>query len=120
MVRDCFSKNGEHVVWGPIFRRNLDEREIEDFATLLVVLDSVFIVDGRKDKRVWTSTIDRSFSVASFFMALRGDALSDFPFDEVWKSKGPPRVGAFAWLPISGAFLTTESVDHLLLHCEVA
>lgn len=50
MVRDRFSKNGEQVVWNPIFRRNLGEGEIEDFAALLVVLDSVFIVDGRKDE----------------------------------------------------------------------
>ena len=71
MVRDCFSKNGEHVVWGPIFRRNLDEGEIEDFAALLTILDSVFIVEGRTYKRVWTGTIDGSFSVASFFLALR-------------------------------------------------
>ena len=38
MVGDRFSKDGEQVVWGPYFRRNLDEGEIEDFAALLTVL----------------------------------------------------------------------------------
>ena len=114
------------------------------FATLLVVLSSVYIADGRKDKRVWTGTIDGSFSVASFFFALRGGAaldLSEFPFEEVWKSKAPPRVEAFAWLAILNAVLTMDSlrkrniiilnccpmclrdaksVDQLFLHCKVA
>ena len=53
MVRDRFSKNDEQVVWSLVFRRNLDKGEIEDFAALLSVLDSVFIVEGRKDKRIW-------------------------------------------------------------------
>ena len=80
-------KKGKRVVWSPIFRQKLDKGEIEDFTALLTVLDIVFIVDGRKDKRVWIGTIDGSFSIASFFRALRGNALSDSPFDEVWKSK---------------------------------
>lgn len=61
------SKNGEQLVWSPIFRRNLDDKEIEDFAALLIVSDSVFIVDGRKDKGVYKGKIDGSFSVVSFF-----------------------------------------------------
>lgn len=87
-------KKGERVIWSPIFRRKLDKGGVEDFAALLTVLDIVFIVDGRKDKRIWIGTIDGSFSAASFFRALRGNALSDSPFDEVWKSRAPPRVGA--------------------------
>lgn len=113
MVRDYYSKIGDQVVWAPMFRRNLNEGEIQDFATLLTVLSSVFIADGRKDKRVWTGTIDGSFSLASFFLALRGGAaldLSKFPFEEVWKSKAPPKVGAFAWLVISNVVLTMDNL----------
>lgn len=50
LVRDCFSKNGEHVVWGPIFRRDLSEGEIVVFAALLSILNIVYIVDRRKDR----------------------------------------------------------------------
>ena len=127
-----------------MFRRNLDEGEIQDFAALLTVLSSVFIADGQKDKRVWTVTIDGSFSVASFFLPLRGGVasdLSEFLLEEVWKSKAPPRLRVFAWLVISNAVLTmdnlcrrniiilnccsmclrdAESVDHLFLHCHMA
>ena len=94
-----------------MFRKNLDEGEIQDFAALLTELSSVFIADGRNDKRVWTGTIDGSFSVATFFLALRGGAASDlteFPFEEVWKSKAPHRVGAFARLVISNDVLTMD------------
>ncbi|XXG68873.1 hypothetical protein AAC387_Pa06g1869 [Persea americana] len=85
LVRDYCSKIGDQVVWAPVFRRNLDEGEIQDFAALLTRLSSVCITDGQKDRRVWTGTIVGSFTVASFFLALRGGAasdLSEFPFEE--------------------------------------
>ena len=75
------------------------------------MLSSVFIADGRKDKRVWTGTIDGSFSIASFFLTLRGGGasdLSEFSLKEVWKSKAPHRVGAFARLVISNDVLTMD------------
>ena len=71
MVRYYFLKNGEQVVWGPIFRRNLGEGEIEDFAALRTVLDSVFIVNEKKEKRVWTGTIGGYFAFVSFFRGLK-------------------------------------------------
>lgn len=86
VVRDCFFKNGDQVVWGPMFRRNFDEGEIEDFAALLSVLYSAFIADLSKDKIVRIRRIDDSFSVASFFSVLRGDSSSAIHFDHVWKS----------------------------------
>lgn len=88
-----------------------------------------------------TKLSDGAFFVASFFSILRDVSPSLAPFGNVWKSKAPPRVSAFAWLAISGAILKmdnlhkhnitivngclmclhdAETVDHLLLHCEVA
>lgn len=81
LVQDCFSKNGYQVVWGPTFRRNLDEVESEKFVALMAVLDGVFIAAARGDKRVWMGTVDGSFSMASFFTILLGGALSTVPFD---------------------------------------
>ena len=100
MVKDCFSKNGGRVVWCPVLRRNLVEGEIEEFVPLLSVLDSVYIADQGKDKRVWMGTVEGAFSLASFFLVMRGDSSSLIAFDNVWKSKALPRVPAFAWLAI--------------------
>lgn len=90
LVWDCFSKNGDQVVWGLTFRRNLDEVESEELVALMAVLDSVFIAGARGDKRVWMGTVDGSFSVASFFTILLGPALLTVPFDQVCNMKALP------------------------------
>jgi hypothetical protein len=65
----------------------------------------------------------------------------DGPWKIIWKSKAPPRVAFFVWMAVLGKILlmdnlrkkniivtkwccmckkSGESIDHLLLHCEVA
>ena len=65
----------------------------------------------------------------------------DGPWKSIWKSKAPTRVAFFVWMAVLGKILTLdnlrkkniivmewccmckysgESIDHLLLHCEVA
>jgi hypothetical protein len=64
----------------------------------------------------------------------------DGPWKIIWKRKVPPRVAFFTWIAVLGKILTMdnlrkniivtewccmckksgESIDHLLLHCEVA
>lgn len=61
-----------------------------------------YIAYWKKDRRIWIGTVDGSFSVVSFFEALRGD--------RVWNSKAPNEVLAFSWLVISGAILTMDNL----------
>lgn len=87
------------------------------------------------DESVWIHSKDGAFSV------LMDDAHPDGPLAHIWKLKIPSKVTMFAWLVVRGSILTMdnlrhqnmimvntcpmclcveESIDHLLLGCEVA
>jgi hypothetical protein len=76
-----------------------------------------------------------------YFRALSRAEGRGFPWKSVWSTKSPPRAAFFVWSAALGKILTLdnlrkkqvvvinrcfmckkdgESVDHLLLHCEVA
>lgn len=61
-------------------------------------------------QRVWEGVVIGSFTVASFFSALRVGALVSFPYESIWKFKAPPRVLAFVWLAISGCIPTMDNL----------
>ena len=44
------------------------------FSELLIILDSFIVSVVGVDKRIWKGSIGGSFSVASFFSTLAGDA----------------------------------------------
>jgi hypothetical protein len=81
------------------------------------------------------------FVVSSFYKVLVCNGGIHFPWKSIWQTKVPLRAAFFAWLAALGKILTMdnlrkrhvivvdwccmckrdgESVDHLLLHCEVA
>jgi hypothetical protein len=81
------------------------------------------------------------FKVKSYFNSLVGSVNRRFPSKSVWWNQAPPMAAFFAWTTALGKILTVdnlrkrkiiimdrcylckrdgESVDHLLLHCDVA
>jgi hypothetical protein len=96
---------------------------------------------GSQDKLWWIPSKKGIFKVKDFFGALSIAEGSGFPWKSVWRTKSPPRAAFFVWSAALGKILTLdnlrkrqvvvinrcfmckkdgESVDHLLLHCEVA
>jgi hypothetical protein len=96
---------------------------------------------GCQDKLWWNPSKKGRFKVKDFFKALSNAEGYDFPRKSVWRTKAPPRAAFFVWSAALGKILTLdnlrkrqvvvvnrcyigkkdgESVDHLLLHCEVA
>ena len=84
------------------------------------------------DSRIWVRD-PLGFTCKSFFSLLGGETLPRFePFKFIWKSCIPYRVKVFAWLIVHGKVNTlshswcvicrknNESIDHLLMHCEIA
>jgi hypothetical protein len=96
---------------------------------------------------LWIPSKRKLFEVRSYFGVLdsfaeRADEGSClFPWKSIWKVKVPVRVSFFAWTAAFGRILTVdnlrkrglivvdwcsmckrsgESIDHLLLHCDVA
>jgi hypothetical protein len=82
-----------------------------------------------------------NFEVKSYYKVKVNSELVDGHWKIIWKSKAPPRVAFFMWTTVLGEILTMdnlrkkniivtewccmckksgESIDHLLLQCEVA
>jgi hypothetical protein len=89
----------------------------------------------------WIPSSKGAFEVRSYYQVLSSHGPISFPWKGIWRTKAPPRVAFFAWTAARGKILTIdnlcrrgmivvnrcylcksdgESVDHLLLHCEVA
>lgn len=103
---------GDHVLLGLIFRRNLTEREERDSFSMLDVLTQFSHVDVGMDVRVWVLSTDGIFSVASFFLALTKDNYQIIPLGSIWKLKAPPIIVVFRWLVLRGSILTIDNLRH--------
>ena len=94
-----------------------------------------------EDQVVWTKSKDGRFSVKSLHKALELERQGDFPARVIGDSLVPLRVSFFAWEATWKNVLTLdqikrrgcplanrcylclseeESIDHILLHCELA
>lgn len=69
MVSDYMIRNGNNILWSPIFRRHFSEEEEIQFFSLMEVSSQTFILENGQDSRVWTSSQDGSFTLLCFFLA---------------------------------------------------
>jgi hypothetical protein len=88
----------------------------------------------------WSPSKRGLFDVKCFYMMLTRQDCLPFPWKSIWRVKAPARVTFFVWTTMLGKILTMgnlrkrhivevewcclckksgESIDHLLLHCEV-
>jgi hypothetical protein len=127
--------------WNVIFGREIHDWEVEVVTSFYQRLQTVSIRMGHQDKLWWSPSKRGRFKVKDFFRALSNEEDYGFPWKSVWRTKAPPRAAFFVWSAALGKILTLdnlrkrqvivvnrcymckkegESVDHLLLHCEVA
>ena len=129
--------------WDLEFRRNLNDREIEDFMNLLGLVSNSNVSTSERDSRYWVGEKSGMFSCKSFFRLLINSPLDPIfePHNFIWKVGIPPKVKVFAWLAswkkvntcdslqkrrpnlnISPSWCILcknggENIDHILLHC---
>ena len=93
------------------------------------------------DRMRWKLKPNEDFDIRSFYIKLRDSPSVVFPWKGIWKVKVPQRVSFFVWSVTWNKMLTGdnlrlrgfdfvnwcimcrccgETVDHLLLHCEMA
>jgi hypothetical protein len=110
-------------------------------ASFLTLLYSIKIDHDGEDKFWWSPSRKGNFDVKSFYKTLAYKEPIHFPWKSIWQTKVPLKMAFFAWAAALGKILTLdnlkkrhvivinrccmckkngESVDHLLLHCEVA
>ncbi|XP_073035927.1 uncharacterized protein [Primulina eburnea] len=129
--------------WDIRFRRDLNNTELEEFTTLLGVLDTFRLCVGSADVRVWLGDPSGVFSVSSLYDSLtHTNSFSVFPYHyNIWKVPIPLKVKVFSWIVALGKLQTCDVVqkrmpglavspqwctlckksdetqDHILLHC---
>jgi hypothetical protein len=104
-------------------------------------LYSTSVRHGEGDRLVWNPFERGFFEVRSYYGVLIRKNDPSFPWKSIWRVKAPTRVAFFVWSAALGKILmhdnlrkmnvvviewccmckkNWESIDHLLLHCEVA
>jgi hypothetical protein len=127
--------------WSVRFIREAHDWEVDDFASFFCLLHSVTVRRGCEDELWWTPSKKCIFTVKIFFHTLVNTEGRGFPWKSVWRTKAPSRAAFFTLLAALGKILTMdnlkkrqaivinrccmcksdgESVDHLLLHCDIA
>ncbi|WMV11987.1 hypothetical protein MTR67_005372 [Solanum verrucosum] len=105
-VGDCWTEQG----WDLVFRRLLNDWEVERVAEILGMLGGVTINANATDRMLWKHSKDGLFSVNSAYrrglqvMAGRPTHLWNY----FWKGDIPTKVKCFTWLVIKRACLTQE------------
>ncbi|KAM1157902.1 hypothetical protein ACFX1X_028768 [Malus domestica] len=129
--------------WNFDFRRNLNEMEIEEAASLLQKVEVVRLSPSKMDNRRWNLEASGLFTCKSYRSLLSNNGIVHYypPYSQIWKSKAPPKVKILVWLVATGSLNTCdkiqrrnplmclsphwcslckakeESVNHIFLHC---
>ena len=128
------------IHWNVMFIRPIHDWEMIEVSRFFELLYSQQIRHGGVDEICWIPLKRKIFEVKSYYKLKVNSELVDGPWKIIWKSKVPLRVAFFTWTAVFGRILTmnnlrknivvtewcfmckksSESIDHLLLHCEVA
>lgn len=139
-VAEVMGRLGEQIQWNIHFSRDAQDWEVSSFEAFYSLLYSINPSNAH-DRLWWILAAKGSFSVSSFYKSITQEPYTQFPWRKLWRHKAPPKAAFFVWTAALGKILTTdnlrkrgliiidwccmcrkggESVDHLLLHCELA
>ena len=134
------SREGRSRDWSVTFGRDFNDWEMDLVVSFFLLLHSHTLMTAEADKLTWKLTRSGVFDTRSYYLALRESTASAFPWKSIWRVKAPRGVSFFVWTVAWGRILTCEnlmrrgyvmvgcccmckscgeSVDHLLLHCDV-
>uniref|UniRef100_A0A2N9F1I0 Reverse transcriptase domain-containing protein n=1 Tax=Fagus sylvatica TaxID=28930 RepID=A0A2N9F1I0_FAGSY len=132
---------GRSHEWSVTFCRDFNDWEMDSVESFFLLLYSHAPTSKEADKLNWVLNSSGLFNTRSYYLALRASTVSVFPWKSIWRVKAPRRVMFFVWTAVWGCILTCdnlmrrgfvmadwccmckssgESVNHLLLHCNVA
>jgi hypothetical protein len=129
------------IEWNVLFTRQIQDWEMDMVLSFFDRLYSISAQHGEGDSLVWNPSKKGLFEVRSFYEELIRKDGPPFPWKNIWRVKAPTRVAFFVWSAALGKILTHdnlrkmnviviewcclckksgESIDHLLLHCDIA
>jgi hypothetical protein len=127
--------------WNVLFTRYAQDWEVEMVISFYELLYFIRIRHREVDRVVWNLSKKMNFEVKTFYKALVCHEAAQFPWKGIWRVKALKLMAFFVWTAVLGKILTHdnlrrrgivvvkwcimckrhgESVDHLLLHCDVA
>jgi hypothetical protein len=127
--------------WNISFVRDFNDWELPKVLSFFKFIHSFLSSRETDDKLVWSHCKSGQFDVWSYYGALQASTRSRFPWKIIWGVKTPRRISFFLWTTARDKILTCdnlikrghvlvawccmckkgwETVDHLLIHCEVA
>uniref|UniRef100_A0A2N9HVB8 N-acyl-aliphatic-L-amino acid amidohydrolase n=1 Tax=Fagus sylvatica TaxID=28930 RepID=A0A2N9HVB8_FAGSY len=140
-VKELARFDGTSFHWNVSFIRLVHDWELESVADFMDVLYSVIPTQEAIDTICWKLTLQKVFSVNSYYKHLLSIAYRSYPWKNVGKTLAPSKVNFFIWTTSLRKVLTIdnlrkrqlvlldrccmckedgESIDHLFLHCSVA
>ena len=69
-VIDYMERRGDNIIWGPIFRRNLNWIEEDQFQSLLTVIGIVIITRDGQDRRILMASGDGVHVLGGFLFSV--------------------------------------------------
>jgi hypothetical protein len=141
VVADNLELLDDSFQWNVSFIREAHDWEVDVCTSFFQLLHSVKVNQDNEDSLWWVPSKKGVFKIKSSFYSLTSAGSSRFPWKSVWCAQAPPRVAFFVWTAALGKILTQdnlrkrhvivinrccmckktkETVDHLLLHCDVA
>ncbi len=127
--------------WNIYFVRDFNDWELPEVLSFFKFIHPFLPSREIEDKLVWPYRKSGQFDVRSFYGAFQASNRSRFPWKIIWGVKASRRISFFLWTAARGKILTYdnlmkrghvlaawccmckkgwETVDHLLIHCEVA
>ncbi|KAE8735716.1 Replication factor C subunit 1 [Hibiscus syriacus] len=137
----CFENNC--WVWNIQLRRNLCDWELEQWITLMPLIDNIVLIDSVDDFLAWSGKGDGLLSVKSCRLTLSCRSGGNYQWNKwVWSGLAPPRVETFLWqishkkmvvrvelkkrgVPLEDVLCPLchkyeETIQHLFISCSVA
>jgi len=137
------AQNREGGIWGPHFRRNFQDWELNELFDFFRILEGASMTPHLPDSLKWGNSEKGIYTVKEGYHKLcSSNAMIDqWPWKLFWKTRLPSKIKCFTWTTLKNAILTLdnlnrrklqlvnrcfmclnslESVNHLFLHCPVA
>lgn len=95
------------------------DEEIHVLATLISILDKVFLSADKDDKRLWFPNTNGQFSIRSFYDVLIGEQAIVLAWKYYRNKLVPPRVAIFCWVARVQKSLTMDNLKkrrHIFVH----
>ncbi|KAE8725177.1 hypothetical protein F3Y22_tig00009009pilonHSYRG00196 [Hibiscus syriacus] len=84
--------------WNICLRRNLCDWELDQWISLMTLIDNIVLIDAVDDFLIWSGSGDGLFSVKACRSALIRSSGGNFQWKKwVWSGLAPPKVETFLW-----------------------